>query len=557
VAVLVVAAALHAAALGPAPGSLGDAALAPPDRVALVERVMAANTGSDDVARALALAHAAAGAPHAPVPPPGAPSAAAAELLSRHGLEPATHAAELASLDALPANVSAALARVVTAFLAFDAATTEMFAHEDLAKLAELGKRLTPAPGLPRLDDPALQAPAALTEDERALFAALRAHQPAILAARATLLDAVPGLRDALAAAPSARATLVAPPALAIDLLGDDDVYETNVALLIDAGGDDVYRNNAGGSNFLLGALPFPVAGLTLPVPAAAALIDLLGNDHYAGPTLEPGQYTGAVNGGGAVGAGFLFDATGDDVYDPIGVALNGGGVLGGVGFLLDAEGNDQYGPPFAANVVANGGAQLAGLGLLVDGLGNDAYYGSIIGVNGGGSLTGVGMIVDGAGDDAYLAVCSAVNGGAMDGGAGAILDLAGDDRYASSYPPYRVFNGANGGAAWGGQGFLFDALGNDVYEGGYRGTNGGAAAGSGFLWDASGDDAYVAQYLGANGEGDSYDGPLGQGFGLMPGTGLLLDGDGHDAFVQDSGACANPAACTVVPKGVGAQLDL
>lgn len=311
---------------------------------------------------------------------------------------------------------------------------------------------------------------------------------------------------------------------LSIDLRQVDSTYKKDFAALIDAGGDDEYRNNAGGGSGGLPSVPDPRGGVkpgsgSIPI---GVLTDLRGDDEYYGR-----------NGGGYKGVGFLLDVSGNDTYKTGSTGTNGGGYLG-VGFLLDANGSDTYD---AGSGGTNGGGR-SGLGLLVDAGGSDTYDAHNRGTNGGGRYGGQGTLVDGSGNDVYRAGDGGTNGGS-DGGnttgngpSGFLLDGGGNDRYTAGSA------GTNGGGNKG-KGFLLDSGGNDVYHAGFAGTNGGGRLGTGFLLDTTGNDTYIASEFGTNGGGQG-------------GVGVLVDGGGTDRYnykLDDF---------FVRPKGiVGFQVDL
>src|SRR5262245_49658910 len=152
------------------------------------------------------------------------------------------------------------------------------------------------------------------------------------------------------------------------------NIYDlkTPVALLIDLGGDDVYRGKV-------------AANFDAEHPLSV-VIDLAGNDTYEGEEL--GLATGRM------GIGLLYDREGKDTYK---LAPGSGGVgIAGIGLLIDGDGDDIYtGSRFTQ------GVGFAGLGLLFDLAGNDRYtsFGYAIGFGGPG---GVGAVIDLSGDDSY-----------------------------------------------------------------------------------------------------------------------------------------------------------
>jgi hypothetical protein len=534
-----------------------------------------------------------AGAPGGPGDAPRAPpSEVAAALASADGVHlTASQRASLRLLDARAPAARDALASVLDAFLSFDAASRAAFR------------------GLRPVD---AQAARAMQEDSAPLASLSALPRPGlarVFAAREVLMASAMALPRALGPAGPQEgpcAPVQVPPVFSIDLADCANLYAQDFALVVDAGGDDVYLNNAGGSS--LGA------SCDLVHAPAAALVDLKGSDRYAS-----GRGCG-INGGGWLGAGFLLDVRGDDVYDAAGSGVNGGGFYGagfladlqgrdayaasddfaangggvlGTGFLLDAEGADTYA---AGSEGANGGGWGAGTGFLFDAAGDDAYRARERGGNGGANLGSAGLLLDASGDDRYEARQAAVNGGGLFAAQGFLVDMAGSDRYvAGSF-------GTNGGGYREGGGFLLDGGdGSDLYEAGEEGTNGGARGGSeasGFLLDAGGDDRYVASHAGTNGGGSGGDGflldaagndtylagwqgtngganiggsgalideagddtyfagALGANGGASLGRGLLFDGAGRDCYADDDGGTGCDR--TVVPKGLaGAQVDV
>jgi len=307
-------------------------------------------------------------------------------------------------------------------------------------------------------------------------------------------------------------------PALCIELGQNDNTYRANYALQIDAGGNDTYLNNAGGSG---------VTGVCL-VGASAALLDVSGNDRYNSPSKCGG------NGAGRVGSGMLIDLAGDDSYvagnkGQVGLgAFNGAGGGEAFGFLLDGGGNDEYHVRGKAGFVGpNGGGYSASVGFLLDIGGDDSY------TVGDRSLAGACT------NDTEECKTYGANGGGA-AGSGTLIDLGGDDSYEAGGI------GVNGGVSIG-SGFLLDSGGNDIYKGGDNGVNGGSGPGegAGFLFDATGNDSYVAGKDGTNGGGASG----------SP-TGLLIDAGGLDSYLDHNVPSGTGADKTVIPKGAGAQID-
>ena len=294
-------------------------------------------------------------------------------------------------------------------------------------------------------------------------------------------------------------------------LIGSSEANEyqldalTDVSVVIDLGGDDVYHEGAVSSS--------------RPV---LVIIDLGGNDHYK--ATKPGVQAGAV-----LGISMLLDLEGNDIYQARDVAQ--GSALGGVGILIDFAGDDQY-----IGLRRVQGHALGGLGVLLDRGGKDRYHAALW-AQGLGNPLGFGVLDDLAGDDHYY--CGglypdsyAENPGydgwgqgvgsglrqVANGGIGVILDGGGDDVYEYDFL-------AHGGGYWLGVGFARDFGGNDqhaaatkkAYNGGPRrqrsfqrfGTGYGCHYALGFLFDDGGDDVYRSV-------------TMAQGFGQF-GVGLLV----------------------------------
>jgi hypothetical protein len=323
---------------------------------------------------------------HEPRAPPAAPETdlltAASQLLDRTAT---TRPDALASLSELEPSVQAGLARVFSAFLAFDAATR---AYLDGAGV------------------------------------------DAVFAARLQLLDATLAFGRSTAATP-VPLVLDAAPAFTLDLQGIDSTYVSDAALSLDVEGNDVYLNRAGGGGAYVNT-NCPVLEMQLPRQAgrllpAGFLADFAGDDRYVS------GYDCGTNGGGLQGAGFLYDAGGNDHYSAGQGGVNGGAYLGGVGYLQDeGEGDDVYEARPEHSVYgygANGAGSLGGYGALADDGGNDQYLAGQEGANGGGYALGVGSLVDAWGDDLYRAGALGTNGAAYLGN-GLLWDRAGNDSY-------------------------------------------------------------------------------------------------------------------------------
>lgn len=212
------------------------------------------------------------------------PSEAILDLLRRFPHTPSPKGLSgIGALDQLEPSLRDAITSLVDAFAAYDDATRSAFRD---ANLGARESSLLPGSASP--------APAEF-----------RVQLAPVLLARLALLDAAVRLEQAVAQSErndgSLPPPLLLPPALAIDVSKADNVYRDDVALLVDAGGDDIYLNNAGGSNLHGGLCAIDVNG--------AALVDLKGDDQY------PGIRGCGARGGAFGGAGLLLDAAGDDTY--------------------------------------------------------------------------------------------------------------------------------------------------------------------------------------------------------------------------------------------------
>lgn len=383
------------------------------------------------------------------------PAAEAAALAARFGagLSPeAAHA--LAGWDDLADPLRGALAGFIRSFSDLDAAARGLY--DGSVRFA--------ATGVLGTSEAARAFEEELLRDPPSNAAAHGFDAPLLsqaFAARLRFIDSIEALEDALRSAPAlpwGGRPVQIPPALSIDLGTGASTYTQDYALLFDAGGDDAYRNNAGGNSLDGGAGWFgPGNGCAVETTrAAAALVDLGGDDRYGDATSPRGC---GVTGGGILGLGFLFDAAGQDRYDASDVGTNGGGYFDGIGFLVDGEGDDAYTAGWSGTNGGGGSESLTttASGLLLDQAGNDHYAAGSRGTNGGGYLLGRGALLDERGDDVYRGADRGSNGGGFVG-VGLLVDGAGDDAYAASG------RGTNGGADFGSASLLLDAEGVDTY---------------------------------------------------------------------------------------------
>jgi len=302
-----------------------------------------------------------------------------------------------------------------------------------------------------------------------------------------------------------------------------DDVYDVPHALIIDPGGNDIYRGVAG------------VSSVSVPV---SVVVDLDGDDRYQGAAAT-----------GRQGIGVLVDVSGNDTY--LGDDATQGAGIGGIGILIDKNGNDTYRAAVGAQ-----GFGLYGVGILIDQSGNDTFACDLMG-QGSAAPGGVGLLLDREGDDTYRAggpykdfredgvyAKSMSQGFSLglqteaSGGAGLLIDLTGGDRYEVSYF-------GQGASHWAGTGGLYDGAGDDVYTARRYAQGCGLHLSAGILVDDSGDDVYsmwgVGQGCGHDlavgvlwdrAGDDRYEiSWLGQGAGSGNGTGLLIDCSGDDTY--------------------------
>jgi len=307
------------------------------------------------------------------------------------------------------------------------------------------------------------------------------------------------------------------------------DTYAGAYALVIDLGGNDVYRGPGAASG----------------QDGVALVLDLGGDDRYvARDSAEVGPggavlgYAGIVDAGtgkdayeatswaggfGFLGVGWIDDRGGDDTYRM--QLLSQGSALFGIGMLLDEQGDDQFTlsdvDPAFTNGQAQGFGGPWGAGVLIDLTGNDTYT----------SMTSVGFIQG-----------ASWNGSAKwAGGVGLLLDGGGDDDYLA----YAVHN-AQGSANGSGLGVLSDLSGADTYSAVDLSQGSGERFGLGILYDREGSDHYQA-HCGAMGYGGDF------------GMGMLVEGSGNDAYESPFGTpCPDkPSLAAASSQGAGWLLDL
>lgn len=161
---------------------------------------------------------------------------------------------------------------------------------------------------------------------------------------------------------------------------GANNTHTASSVLLIDLGGNDTYRNSAGGS-FQQGGNAYPVS----------VNVDLAGDDTYipGKDAVTQGGGAAIVQGAGLSGVGVAVDVAGDDDYraslqvgpgEQTIIHAQGAGYIG-TGALFDLGGDDTYEslagsvPGTLGQVYGQAVSGLGGSGLLIDqGSGSDHY---------------------------------------------------------------------------------------------------------------------------------------------------------------------------------------
>jgi hypothetical protein len=312
-----------------------------------------------------------------------------------------------------------------------------------------------------------------------------------------------------------------------------DDVYDPeadprlaeDLVLVVDTGGDDVYRIPAGATS----SEHNPVS----------VLIDLGGDDDYGyevvasphdGPGLLPADAAGRYPGDQYYGT-----------FSKSNVARQGAGVLG-YGMLIDlGGGSDRYRSLRKSQGFAN-----FGVGVLWDDGGDDQYEAE----NGaqGSAVVGIALLYDGGGADSYRSFGSS-QGFAWMSSFGTLYDAGGDDRYEmvvdspvllySPQTPGTANSSIGQGVAFGyrrddtgehlagGLALLRDKAGNDRYDGAVFVQGTGYWMGMGVLADAAGDDRYNGLFYA-------------QGAGAHFALSAFLEGGGDDHYNEDRPALSS-----------------
>jgi hypothetical protein len=278
------------------------------------------------------------------------------------------------------------------------------------------------------------------------------------------------------------------------------DVHQKQAVLVIDLGGDDLYKGNvASGIN-----------------AKSSLVLDLDGNDAYLGENCTQAS--------GIWGIGVLFDLEGDDLYKAGNLSQGAG--LFGLGLLIDAEGSDSYlGTEFVQ------AASSWGWGGLIDLEGEDTYQCQLKGQAYSGVL-GISSLCDLEGNDKYISGTKAPDHRETDMNQSLSQGFAFGKR-----------NLAAGGFA-----LLADREGNDLYQCQYFGQGASYWMGVGILYDDDGKDTYVARryaqgagihfsfgsLIDAGGDDHTFSWGVSQGCGHDYGIGILLDETGDDTHVAD-----------------------
>jgi hypothetical protein len=342
-------------------------------------------------------------------------------------------------------------------------------------------------------------------------------------------------------------------------VLGDagDTIYDpaTNsalagdIAVIIDAGGNDTYR--------------LPVAANQSVANGVAIAVDMDGSDTYtyaevsdtndtadtlpsdadgrqtpAGPlSLNDGPVslsTTARQGAGRLGIGLLIDqGAQDDSYRSL--RMSQGAALFGVGVLFDDGGVDTYDAEAFAQ-----GAAMKGLAVLWDVAGADDYRVWHAG-QGFATASGAGILSDVDGADAYEAVTGQI------GGAGvlylSLADRARSNQNLAQGAGVGVQSDAQSTGLGGGLGILRDRAGTDIYVAGTFAQGFGSVRGIGALADAAGDDIY---------DGRS----VVQGVGELYAGGVFLEEGGVDEYNQNTAIIGQNGQGTGRTFGWGAFHD-
>jgi hypothetical protein len=298
--------------------------------------------------------------------------------------------------------------------------------------------------------------------------------------------------------------------------------YSEDAAIILDLGGDDVYKNNAG-----CGKL------------GASVVVDLAGNDLY-----NSGDYS---QGCAVCGIGALVDMGGNDKY----ICGNYGqaSALLGFAFLVDASGNDSYTGGLGCQSFA-----IYGYAVLNERGGSDTYKITCLG-QGCGGILGVALHIEEGGDDSYTSGGTygfyekTDAGGAQGSGTGirmfpltAQYTFYGGIGFLSEWSGNDFYNGANisqGSSYLLSLGMLVDSAGNDAHYGGHYIDGAGCHLSAGVMIERGGDDYYQC---------------IGHGIGvsLDRSGGVLLEMGGNDTYAGHEGV-----GYAVKPNGIAVFAEI
>lgn len=513
------------------------------------------------------------------------PLAAAVAKVVADGGGAADLPALIADAADVPLPLQRALAQVVLAGGAAEAAFRAVVSSLTAADLVQLGRvdafTLRSKSGAPKVNDAATLSLLSTRFDERALARGAAELSLRIETAGLAAFAGATGF-DFEAETPYGRIVVR-------DGKNHEHAPQGPVLLLVDTGGDDVYRYPAG-------AVDGSVKDAASHVGIA---IDLAGKDRYGYvevpdaqdgarlPADAGGRYHSAYTvveddgpvslsevprqgaarlgygmlfdlggdadtyrslrmsqGYGAAGVGVLYDAGGDDVYE--GEAAMQGSAHFGIGLLLDAHGDDRY----RAYSQAQGFAYARAVGILGDDEGSDRYDVDNGDPADGGDPLYWTIQIPGKGNNSFSqgAAWGRRSAGTKDdsldmsGGLAILRDRQGDDTYVASVQ-------AQASGYWFGTGILADGAGNDAYDARYYVQGAGAHFALALFLEDAGDDRYndkltpkatsigvghdftVAFHLDLGGN-DVYRGPgLSLGSGNANGIGVLLNIGGDDVY--------------------------
>ncbi len=293
---------------------------------------------------------------------------------------------------------------------------------------------------------------------------------------------------------------------------GGDNIYYGDFAVIVDIGGDDIYRGRVAGA---MGELSLPYS----------LVIDLEGNDVYDSGDKD------VAHGSGFLGIGILVDRGGDDSYRSNHYAQGSG--FFGIGIFADHKGRDDRRGGYFMQ-----GAGHCGVGILIDdGDEGDDRYQAYTWAQGFASTFGYGLLYESGGDDNYRTGAEyyhapllphdyrSFSGGfgmgwrpRAGGGIGVLYDKGdGNDFYGAEVMSF-------GSSYWYSLGILVDGGGNDHYTLAHYGLGSGIHLSLGALYDVSGDDQYRSRHgvVGATPHDLS--------------VGMMVDGSGDDYYMVSDG---------------------